>query len=407
MANPVDFLAEMAKPDTLRDPNPFLHWLREHEPVHRSEVGFYLLSRHADVMRVLNQSGTVFRSPERENMASQFPIGVRHRSMAIQLDGFSVRNPPEHTRLRRLVSRAFTARRVEALRVSIERLSDQLLDAIEEPLLAGEVVDLHTALSKPLALLTFCELLGVPLADRNWLSERVECILAAFEYTSEELLFEADEYTDQVEEYFLGLIEARRHPVHDDLLAALVGKHEDEPDELSDAELIASLWVLCLAGFKTTTAGIDRCAQTMFDHPGERVWLRDGRDRAAAFVDEAMRFDGVTVFSGLPRIATRDVEFAGGTIPAGSDVRLLFYAANRDPAVFADPDRFEPGRDTTRALAFGRGIHFCIGTALARSQMAIGLERLHTRFPTLVPAGEPTWDSVRLRALKHFPVTLA
>jgi cytochrome P450 family 114 len=271
----------------------------------------------------------------------------------------------------------------------------------------GEVVDLHSEVSKPLTVHVFSEMFGIPEADRGWLAEAVIDVVVAPEAVSEDLLTVADVQSARVEEYLLELIAERRRAPQEDLISALVGTHVEDPEQLTDDELIAMLWVLWLAGFETTAMGIDNGVRALLDQPSRCGSLHGDDAQAHAFVDEVLRYDGVLLFGVLPRIATRDMEFSGATVSAGSDVRIVFAGANRDPAVFAEPDRFDPSRDTSAGLAFGHGMRYCLGPALSRLEMAVCLSGIHTRFPTLVAAGEPTWNDIVLqRAMKRFPVAL-
>ncbi|QUQ65534.1 cytochrome P450 [Kutzneria sp. CA-103260] len=401
----MDALAEFAKPDFRRDPYPFLRWLRENEPVHRTSAGFYLVSRHADAACVQRGTGEVFLGPDRARLVEQYASALRHPSMAFRLDAMLLKNPPEHTRLRRLVAKAFTPKHVAGLNDRIGVLCDELIDDVTEPLRQGEVVDLHARLAVELTLGVIAELIGVPAADRAWLAAVVTDFVAALGSMSEDLLLVADKHTEMLEGYFLGLIDERRRTPAADLLSALVTTDPEAPERLSDDEIVSMLLTLWIAGFETTAAGIDHGVLTMLDHPGHNHWLTED---PAAFTEEVLRRTGPGLFTPVPRIATRPVRLSDVELPTGSDVRPVFAAANRDPDVFPDPDAFDPARDTSRSLAFGHGIHHCLGAFLAQAEIRIALTRLHTRFPGLAPAGEPVWgNALPMHAPSAVPVALA
>jgi cytochrome P450 family 114 len=396
----MNVLAQFASPDFRRDPYPFLKWLRDNDPVHRTSMGFHLISRHADVQAMQRGVGEVFRSPDRELLAQRYADAMRHPSMAFRLDTMLQKNPPEHTRLRRLVARDFTPKRVADLRERIGLSCDRLLDSIEEPLRDGEVVDLHAELSKALTIKVIADLIGVPESDHGWLTSFVTDFVAAFVGMSEEMMTLADQHTKLLREYFQGMIDERRREPRQDLVSALVAERDDT---LSDDEVISMLWLLWIAGFETTAASIDHGVLAMIGNPDQRGWLTRDAAAATAFTDEVLRHSGPALFSPVPRLADRPVTFGEIELPAGSDVRPVFAAANRDPAAFADPDRFDPGRDTSATVAFGHGIHHCIGSFLARAEISISLARLQARFPALVLGEQPEWGT----ALPMYaPVTL-
>lgn len=406
----VDILSQLAQPETRRNPYPFLHWLREHDPVHRTRAGFYLLSRHADVQWVLENTGSVFRGPDRE----RHPEALRHRSRMLFLNSIAMKDPPEHTRLRALLNRGLTPHHVWGLRERIAQISDRLLDAITEPLRDGETVDLHSSVSIPLTTGVFVELIGVPVADSAWLASLVADIYPAAMplpqdgvVSYDEMLAKADECTAELESYFLELFAQRRRAPGEDLISALVAKRDDDLDQLGDDELISMLWILWVAGVETSAGGVDQCLRAMLIHPDQHGWLHGDLGQVTAFAGEALRCYGSSLFAGISRVATRDVEFDGGTIPAGSDVRPSLAAANRDPAVFPNPDRFDPSRDLDAALSFGHGMRSCPATSLSLAELTVSLPRIHARFPSLVSAGEPSWhERVATRLLRRLPAAL-
>jgi cytochrome P450 family 114 len=403
----VDALAEFTTPAFRSNPWPFLRTLRDEHPVHRSRPGFYLVSRYADVLWVLQNTGGILRSPDQEYWTERMPDSLRHRSVRLLINSLPALNPPVHTRLRRLVARDFTPRRVERLRATIAEITDRVLDRLEPRLRAGQTVDLHADFSKPVTLNMFGELLGVPEADRAEIDDNLFEITTGLIVRTEEMLTRSDTYSERLEDYFRKLIAQRRKTPGADLLSALAREHAADPDRLTDDELIAMLWILWLAGFENSAAAMDHGARVLIEHPDQSGWLTAGHAEALAFVDEVLRYRGPLVFVATPRIATREVTLAGITLPEGTELRVVTAAANRDPAVFADPDRFDPGRDNSASVALSHGIHHCLGAFFARTELAVALSRLHTRFPSLVLAGEPAWrDEPNAYMMRDLPVAL-
>jgi cytochrome P450 family 114 len=406
---PVDVLSELLKPATLADPYPFLAWVRDNDPVHRTPTGTYLVTRSADCREVLSDT-TVFRGPEPDEIRRVFPDADRHRSQRILLESIAYRGPSDHARLRRLVCRDFTVRRVEALRPRMEKVADALLDAVADRYLAGGTVDLHETVAARFPLCVFGELLGIPEQDRAELARSMSTVLVAMQPTaSAQQLDAADAANRAVEDYFTDLAELRRGAPRDDLVSALGARHDDDPDQLTHDELITMLWALWAGGVATTAAAIDHGILTMIRYPDATAWLRGGPDRARAFVDEVLRHEAPAILAMISRHTARDVELSGVTIPAGSDLRVVFPAANRDPAAFEAPDRFDPGRaDLHRThVSFGHGVHYCLGAALSRQELGVILPKIHSRLPRLALARPPSYrPSLSVRALEHLDVVL-
>lgn len=413
-AEPTDALGRLSEPEVRSNPYPFLGWLRENDPVHRTRAGFYLVTRHADVLWVLQNTGSVFRVPSSENPDTEYPEARRHQSKAIFLNSFAMKDPPEHTRLRRLVARDFSPQRVERLRPRIGDICDRTLDAITAPLRDGEVVDLHRIFSMRLSTNITAALFGVPEDRCEWLAGMAADSVAATMTLSrdmvdrpEEMLARANESSGQITEYFRDLFAARRRSPEDDLISAMLAKHRNDPGQLTDDELLGTLWVLWIAGVENVAGAIDQGVRSMLNQPGECRWLRGDLTQATAFAEETVRCDASSLFAGIMRIATRDVELSGTVIPAGSDVRPSMAAANHDPSVFSDPDRFDPARDHKAALSFGHGMRRSPGKFLSLAAMTVSLPKIHARFPDLVAAGEPVWhDQVSTRYLRALPVSI-
>ncbi|WP_027576601.1 cytochrome P450 [Bradyrhizobium sp. WSM1743] len=412
-----DAFAELASPTCIHDPYPFMRWLREHDPVHRAASGLFLLSRHADISWAFKATGDAFRGPAPGELARYFPRAARSLSLNLLASTLAMKDPPAHTRLRRLISRDFTMRQIDNLRPSIARIVAARLDGMAPALERGEAVDLHREFALTLPMLVFAELFGMPQDDILGLATGIGGILEGLSpHASDPQLAAADAASARVQAYFSCLIQRKRTDPRHDIVSMLVGAHDDDVDTLSDVELISMLWGMLLGGFATTAATIDHAVLAMLAYPQQRHWLQ-GDAVVKAFVEEVLRCDAPAMFSSIPRIAQRDIELGGVVIPKNADVRVLIASGNRDPDAFADPDRFDPARfygtspgmstDGKIMLSFGHGIHFCLGAQLARVQLAESLPQIQARFPTLELAEQPTREpSAFLRTFRALPVRL-
>ncbi|MBW3573831.1 MAG: cytochrome P450 [Actinobacteria bacterium] len=398
----------LATPEGRADPYPRYAQLQEHWPVHKlvldapgTSGGTWVLTRFDHCQAVLRHPGfgKDFAAMQRrwglseEEMAAQQTFSSDRPSMLF-------RDPPDHTRLRGLVSKAFTPRTVEALRPHIVRLCDELL----EPM-SGEV-DVMATLAFPLPVTVIGEMLGVPRADRPQFQRLVRASAAALEpFVSPELLAAANEATLEMEDYFRHLVADRRRNLGSDLLSKLI-LAEDDGDQLSEAELLSTAILLFAAGFETTTNLIGNGLLALLRNPDQLQRLRDDRGLLAPGVDELLRYDSPVQVNG--RIAGEAIEIDGHTFPGGSTVLVLQGAANRDPRRFSDPDRLDVGRSEGASMSFGSGIHFCLGAALARVEGQVVFGRLLERFGHIeLLDDQPRYrDSITLRGLAELPVRL-
>ncbi|MER8846946.1 cytochrome P450 [Mesorhizobium australicum] len=413
-----DAFAELASPGCIQDPYPFMRWLREHDPVHRAASGLFLLSRHADIYWAFKATGDAFRGPAPGELARYFPRAATSLSLSLLASTLAMKEPPTHTRLRRLISRDFTMGQIDKLRPTIARIVAARLDGMAPALERGEAVDLHREFALALPMLVFGELFGMPPDDILGLITGISAILEGLSpHASDPQLAAGDAASARVQAYFGDLIQRKRTDSRHDIVSMLVGAHDDDAETLSDAELISMLWGMLLGGFATTAAAIGHAVLAMLAYPEQRHWLKGDAVGVKAFVEEALRYDAPAMFSSIPRIAQRDIELGGVVIPKNADVRVLIAAGNRDPDAFADPDRFDavrfygtsPGMsiDGKIMLTFGHGIHFCLGAQLARVQLAESLPRIQARFPTLALAEQPTREpSAFLRTFRALPVRL-
>jgi cytochrome P450 family 114 len=311
--------------------------------------------------------------------------------------------------LRRMMSRDLARSRVALVGESVRLTCAQLIDGVAERLDDGDGVDFHREVSRPLTLSVFGELFGIDEAERDSVAADVLATACALEAVTTDALKAADAASERVESYFRGLVADRRRSPRDDLMTALVAAHDGDTERRDDRLVLGLLWVLWLTGFDSSAAGLDRGMQVMSDHPDQRYWLRGDDRQVAAFVEEVLRYDSVILFTPIPRIAARDIEFGDRVLPAGAMARLVIAAANRDPSVFPDPDRFDPSRDNKPTLSMGYGPYYCNGAALVRVEMSIALRMIHERFPDLVVAGEPVWTEAigmtnGIRGVEELPI---
>ena len=289
-------------------------------------------------------------------------------------------DPPEHTRLRKLVASAFTVRRVEALRPRVAAIVDELIGALTA---RPQPADLMTSFSLPLPVRVICELLGVPVADMEKFRAWSGTILSDWEQDSDEILTALAE----LYEYFVELIRIKRTRPGDDLASALIAVR-DSGDRLSEEELTNLACTILVAGYETTAHHISLSLLALLDHPAEMVRLRADPGLIPGAVEELVRYVRIGILP-LARVTTEEVELGGVTIPAGEVVLPLIGAANRDPSVFSEPDRFDISRAPVSHLAFGSGAHHCLGAALARVELQEALRGLVTRLPGLALAVPP------------------
>jgi cytochrome P450 len=308
-------------------------------------------------------------------------------------------DPPEHTRLRKLVASAFTARRVEALRPRVASIVNELIDAM-----AGrpQPADLMAGFSLPLPAQVICEMLGVPAEDLGQFHAWSDIIIGDWQRDSDEIMTALAALYG----YFGTLIEIKRARPADDLMSALIAAR-DEDDRLSEYELTVMCCTLLIGGHETTANQINLSLLLLFDHPGEVTKLRADPGLIPAAVEELLR---CTRLGGLPpaRVTTEDVQLGGITIPAGEQVMPMYSTANRDRSVFTDPDRFDVTRDAASHLAFGAGVHHCLGAQLARVELQEAFRGLIGRLPGLrlaVPASDLEFKpGMAIHSLRELPV---
>lgn len=364
-------------PAFVADPYPVYAALRAHDPVAWYEPGgMWLVSRHRDVDAVLRDRrlGRVFHP--REPLERFGPWNLLNERAMLEME------PPDHTRLRGLVAKAFTPRRVERLRHRVREIAGALLD----PLAEGET-DLVAAFAEPLPVEVIAELLGVPEADRHLLRPWSNAIVALYELAHDDAAaVRAITAAREFDAYVRNLVEARRERPGDDLLSALVAVRE-QGDVLSEDELVATAILLLNAGHEASVNVLGNGVRALLAQRGEwdRLCADPGLVQAAA--EEIIRYD--TPLSLFQRTAFADVEIGSRTVREGERVAVLLGSANRDPEVFADPDRLDVSRWPNPHVGFGAGIHFCLGAPLARIEVQEALRALRERFPSLALVADP------------------
>ncbi|MBW0090942.1 cytochrome P450 [Pseudonocardia sp. KRD-184] len=399
--------ADLLGEDEVRDPYPLLAALREHDPVHWSErYRSWFVTRFDDVSAALRDERfssdriSPYRRAKLEGPDAD--PGVR-AAFGVLEDWMVFKDPPDHTRLRKLLSRVFTPRAVDRVRPRIIAIADELLDAATAD--GSGRTDLVRDYAYPLTASVIAEMLGVPRQDRDRFKDWSDAITG--------LVFggmgDANRHTAgadgmaELTAYLADLVRAHEREPADDLLSALVSARDDD-DALSHDEVISTGVLLLFAGHETTTNLIGNGLLALLRHPDQRRLLDADPSLIGGTVEELLRYDGPA--KTVARLMAGDVELRGRTLRRGDRVFLCPSSANRDPAVFDDPDRLDVTRRQGRQLGFGVGLHYCLGAPLARLEASVAIPRALERLPGLRPDGDAhRWHPVLLsRGLREFPV---
>jgi cytochrome P450 len=393
-----------------RDPPALYASLRRDNPVHRSPLGFWVLTRHADCLALLrdrrSSSDARKADPERVALLRVLQPAAEEAMAQVfeEMAPFLFRDPPDHTRLRGLVQKAFTPKVVDGLRPRIAELCDQLLDA----LLAEGGGDLVAGYAYPLPVQVIVEMLGVPAEDHETFRAWSEALARGLD---PDFLLPAEAVRERLAgivnfvQYFVGLIEKRRRDPGDDLLSRLIAA-EEEGQVLSQGELVSTCILLLVAGHETTVNLIGGGALALLEHPEQLERWRADPTLGRSAVEELLRYVSPVQLTG--RIALEPMEVGGITLEAGESSLVLIGSANRDPAVFERPDDLDLGRAENPHLGFGFGLHHCLGAPLARLEAQIAFDTLLRRAEMRGPVGEVRYkENIVLRGLASLPVELA
>lgn len=375
------------------DPYPIYARLRAEAPVyHNPRLDFWALARHADVAVAFKD---VKRFSNRKGVSLD-PAAWGDAARAGM--SFLAMDPPGHTRMRGLVARGFTPRRVAALEERIREISVARLD----PLVGSGGFDVIADFAGKLPMDVISEMLGVPEADRATLRTWAD-LLVHREEGVQDVPPEGVEAFGRIRAYFTDLLVERRARPGDDLLSALLGA-EIDGDRLGEGEILSFCNLMIVAGNETTTKLIGNALYWLWRNPAQRARVAADRGCIPAWVEETLRYDNST--QALARLLVEDAEIRGVRLPAGARMLLLVGSANRDEEVFPDPDAFDLGRDTSEMLSFGRGTHFCMGAALARLEGRVALEEFWDRFPgyEIDAAGAVRVHSINVRGFAALPV---
>jgi cytochrome P450 len=376
------------------DPYPALARLRERDPVNETPLGIWRLLRHDDVVRLLHDVPTGTRTTDGVLPGVVEDDVNGRRNFMLQQD------PPNHTRLRKLVSHAFTPRAINALRPEIDRIVGRCLDTVAAK---GEM-DVIADLALPVPSTVICEMMGVPLADRErftvWTAQATHGLATLL--NPPEVLEKARVAAFSLADYFLDLIAERRTRLTDDLLSTLI-RAEEGGDRLSSDELISQSIGLLIAGFETTIGLIGNGVRALLQNPDQVAALRAEPGLIASTVEECLRYDGPITLT--VRVLHADAEFGGKRLPCNAMVMAMLASANRDPAVFTDPERFDIRRTPNDHMAFGGGPHFCLGAHLARIEAQAAIGALVQRFDRLELCEERVeWGPSLFRVPGRLPI---
>jgi cytochrome P450 len=390
-------------PEFKRDPYPMYDTLRRETPIFfAEELGFWFVSRHEDVSSLLRDrrfGRTITHIMSREE-AGLPPKNPKYAPFSkLSENSMFDKEPPEHTRLRSLVHKVFTPRRVEALRGKIEAISDELIDRA----LPNGRLDLLEDFAVPIPVTVIAELLGVPEADRHHLRPWSSDIVALYELNhtpaqADRAIAAAQEFSD----YLRSLARQRKHDPQDDLISALATV-EEAGEVLTEDELISTCVLLLNAGHEATVNVMGNGMLALFQNPDQLHLLRDRPELVRTAVEELMRYD--TPLQLFRRWVLEDVDYRGFQFRRGQEIALLFGSANRDPLVFTQPEKLDITREDNPHISFSLGIHYCLGAPLARLELQTALRTLVRRLPEMRLEYQPEYrDSYVIRGLKDLIV---
>ncbi|MGI9124938.1 MAG: cytochrome P450 [Mycobacterium sp.] len=400
---PQDLLLKLLDPAHRADPYPVYRQLREGGPLQLPETNLVVFSSFAECDEVLRHPSSC--SDRLKSTSAQRAIAAGQPARPFGVPGFLFLDPPDHTRLRRLVSKAFSPRVVKSLEPEIVSLVDGLLDKVQ----AAGKFEAISDLAYPLPVAVICRLLGVPIEDEPEFSSASTLLAQGLDpfiaFTGQtQGMEERLEAGLWLRGYLRDLLRQRRARPGDDLMSGLIAV-EESGDQLTEEEIIATCNLLLVAGHETTVNLIANAILAMLRHSRNWVALSRDSELAPGIVEETLRYDPPVQLVG--RVAGEDMEINGTGVPKGDIMMLLLAAAHRDPAVNERPDEFDPDRPSPRHLAFGLGPHFCLGAPLARLEATVALAAVARRFPDACLTGQPVYKPhVTLRGMARLDVAV-
>ena len=381
------------------DPYPYYHWLRSNDAVHFSEfMQGWVLTRHADAVAYLKDrrfSRSSYLQKMREKFGADQPI------FAFQAHELAFTDPPEHTWMKNVFGKAFSPAAIARMRPATEAIVRARLDALK----GHSEIDIVADVAYPIPADVIAAMLGAPAEDWEKLRELVDGIVVSRGIVrTPRMMEEGSRSVRRFNDYFIGLLEERRRKPTDDLLSAILVA-EESGRKLSDEQVLSMVETLFAAGHATTRSLIANGMLVLLRHPAELKKLRENPTLIASAVEEMLRYESPTQ-APSPQAAMEDVELGGKTIRKGEIVTVLFGAANRDPARFPDPDRFDVERADNEHLAFSMGIHYCLGASLARLEAQTAITAIVARYPKIELSGaDPEWRPMgRFRGLQALTV---
>jgi cytochrome P450 len=397
----MEFFGALLAPEGRDNPYPFyaqLHEMGEAVPLGPNAVA---VVGYDAINAVLRDPG--FRSSGVSDWNfpewHEHPVFVQGADWILNLSG------PRHARIRSLIARAFTARRVSGLEPAITKIVEDLIGTMADRAADGSGVEFMRDFAYLLPVTVICELIGIPEADRESFRPVARDLAEVFEMNDLERLPAIDAAAAELLAYFTGLAAVRRADPRDDLLSDLLAISDADDSRLSDAELLHNMTLLLVAGFETTTNLLGNGLQIIMQDPFVGAALREGSVPPGAFVEEVLRYDSPVQLTGRVGYETK---IGGVRISDGADVTTMLGAGNRDPRRFAMPDKFDPLRSDGGPLSFGGGAHFCIGAALARLEGTVAFPRLLGRFSQIEPAGDPVRrETFLLRGFDELPIAVS
>ncbi|MFA1704280.1 cytochrome P450 [Mycobacterium intracellulare] len=397
-------LLQLLDPANRADPYRLCAQFRDRGPLQLPDANLAVFLSYRDCDEVLRHPSSSSENANSTVAKQQAEAGTAPPRQGPP--GFLFLDPPDHTRLRKLVSKAFAPRVVSALQPDIRSLVDGLLDRVAEKGQFEVVEDF----AYPLPVAVICRLLGVPLEDEPQFSRASALLAQALDPFSTitgvpaEVANERQQAGTWLRDYFHGLIDKRRSRPGEDLLSGLIAV-EESGDQLTEEEIVSTCNLLLIAGHETTVNLIGNAVLAMLRNPGQWAALGADADRAPGIVEETLRYDPPVQLAG--RIALADMVIGGVEVPAGDVMMLLLAGANRDPAEYDRPDVFDPDRKNLRHLGFGRGAHYCLGAPLARLEAGVALAAVAARFPNARLDGEPQYKTnVTLRGLSQLTLAI-